>query len=259
MFFSCVCIFKMLSFSSHRRATACSVSFRQLKNNSSFFLLQQRLDWFSWANVFSHTRFKAKECRQALNTGKAANVCILETVGEQSQKNANVYEKLNALEHQAEICNRVSLVIPHERHKTTGKLLALEQHTTDGVESNTAQSNVFLNNVVNIAVKSWVLRTSFCRRQLFFFPSPVRSVNSFIPDIRGGGKILKESNRVKWGSCLCPWLLSRSECACVWSVKVIGASERLKIPVTLEFKLCVNPPRGPVISCFTRHYVLNVR
>lgn len=77
-----------------------------------------------------------------------------ETAGEQSPKNANVYEKLNALEHRAEICNRVSLVILHERHETTRKLLPLERHTTDGVESNTAQSNVFLNNVVNIAVKS---------------------------------------------------------------------------------------------------------
>lgn len=98
--------------------------------------------------------FKAKECREELNTEKAVNFYILETVGEQSPKNANVYKKLNALEHRAEICNRVSLVILHERHKTTGKLLPLEQHTTDGVESNTAQSNVFLNNVVNIAVKS---------------------------------------------------------------------------------------------------------
>lgn len=93
-------------------------------------------------------------CHRRLNTEMSEHFCTLETAGEQSQKNANVYEKLNALEHRAEICNRVSLVILHERHETRRKLLPLERHTTDGVESNTAQSNVFLNNVVNIAVKS---------------------------------------------------------------------------------------------------------
>lgn len=77
-----------------------------------------------------------------------------ETTGEQSLKNANVYEKLNAREHRAEICNRVSLVILHERHGTARKLLPIEQHTTAGVERNTAQSNVVLNNVANIAGES---------------------------------------------------------------------------------------------------------
>ncbi len=66
--------------------------------------------------------FRGKE----LNVEMAVDFCILETAGEQSPKNANVYEKLNALEHRAEICNRVSLVILHERHKTTRKLLPLE-------------------------------------------------------------------------------------------------------------------------------------
>ncbi len=66
--------------------------------------------------------FTARE----LDIETAVHFCILETAEEQSLKNANVYEKLNALEHRAEICNRVSLVILHERHKTTGKLLPLE-------------------------------------------------------------------------------------------------------------------------------------
>ena len=44
----------------------------------------------------------------------AVHLYILETAREQSPKNANVYEKLNALEHRAEICNRVSLVMLHE-------------------------------------------------------------------------------------------------------------------------------------------------
>lgn len=114
--------------------------------------------------------------RDELNTEEALKLSILETVREQSPKNANVYEKLNALEHRAEIGNRVSLVIQKERHETTGKLLPLERHTTDGVESNTAQSNVFLNNVVNIAAESRVLRTSFCRRQLFIFPLSLSEV-----------------------------------------------------------------------------------
>lgn len=43
MFFSCVCIFKMLSFSSHRRATACSVSFRQLKKQLFFLFITAKV------------------------------------------------------------------------------------------------------------------------------------------------------------------------------------------------------------------------
>lgn len=62
--------------------------------------------------------FRGKE----LDAEMAVDFCILETAGEQSPKNANVYEKLNALERRAEICNRVSLVIPHERHETTREI-----------------------------------------------------------------------------------------------------------------------------------------
>lgn len=58
----------------------------------------------------------------------------MEMAGKQSLKNANVYEKLNALERRAEICNRVSLIIQRRRAMTTGKLLPLEEHTTDDVE-----------------------------------------------------------------------------------------------------------------------------
>ena len=199
---------------------------------------------------------KWHQSQRALNTETAVHFCILETAGKQSLKNANVYEKLNALEHGAQICNRVSLVILHEQAKTTRKLLPLELHTTDGVESNTAQRNVFLNNVVNIAVKRWVCRTGFCRQQLspplppFPFP-PVRSVNSFIPDIRSCRKILKETNRVKWGLCLYPWLQSVLF-VCVWAVGggggVIGASERLKPSVTSESKTYVNHPSHSSVS-----------
>lgn len=98
--------------------------------------------------------FKAGERDRKQSSEMAVHFCILETAGEQSPKNGDAYERLNALERRAEICNRVSLVILHERRGTAGKLLPLERHTTDGVESNTAQSNVFLNNVANIAVKS---------------------------------------------------------------------------------------------------------
>lgn len=55
--------------------------------------------------------FKAKECERELKTELAEHFCTSETAGEQSLKNTNVYAKLNALEHRAEICNRVSLVI----------------------------------------------------------------------------------------------------------------------------------------------------
>lgn len=53
--------------------------------------------FFSYSEMISG--FKANEREEELNTEKAVNFCILETVGEQSLKNANVYEKLNALEH----------------------------------------------------------------------------------------------------------------------------------------------------------------
>lgn len=47
-------------------------------------------------------------------------------------------------------------------------------------------------------------------------------------------------------------MTSESVCVCVggglWGV--IGASERLKIPVNFESKLCVNSPLEPVVSCF---------
>lgn len=79
---------------------------------------------------------------------------ILKPAGEQSERNANIYEELNALEQRAGICNRVSLVTRHERREATGKLLPLERRTTDGAESHTAYGNVFFNNVVKIAVKS---------------------------------------------------------------------------------------------------------
>lgn len=40
-----------------------------------------------------------KELSNELKTEMGVHLCILETAGEQSLKNANVYEKLNALEH----------------------------------------------------------------------------------------------------------------------------------------------------------------
>lgn len=51
-----------------------------------------------------------RESEREINTGDGR------AAGEQSVKNANIYEKINALEHQAEICNRVSLVILRVRH-----------------------------------------------------------------------------------------------------------------------------------------------
>lgn len=54
------------------------------------------------------------------------------------------------------------------------------------------------HNVVNIAVKepNERLAPASADSGLFFFFF-VRSANSFIPDIRGSGKILKETNHVK--------------------------------------------------------------
>lgn len=94
---------------------------------------------------------------------------MLETAGKQSPQKANVPENIEHQNIEREILSRVC-------HHLSGAL-------------QTAQTSVSLNNVVNVAVP----------HASFSADSPVRSVNSFIPDIRGGGEILKETNRVKRG------------------------------------------------------------
>lgn len=79
-------------------------------------------------------------------------------------------------------------------NQTRGKLLPLEQLATDGVESNMAQSNTFLNNVVNVAVKGSAVASAYSNSVFFFCTPPVRSANSFILDIRVCSK--KSSKRL---------------------------------------------------------------
>lgn len=66
------------------------------------------------------------------------------------------------------------------------------------LESNISTNPALAHNVVNIAER---LTPAFADSGFFFFFFSffilVRSVNSFIPDIRGCGKILKETNHVK--------------------------------------------------------------
>lgn len=150
----------------------------------------------------------------------AVDFCILGAAGEQSLKNANVYEKLNALEHRAGdlqssfACNTARETRHYGKIATTWAAhyrwcLRATQHK--------AMCFLIMWWILQWKAECFVLASADCSFFFFFFFFSCQKCELLSsPDIRGCGKILKETNRVKWGLCLYLWLLN--VCVCVWTV-----------------------------------------
>lgn len=131
--------------------------------------------------------------------------CILEKL----PKKADVYEKPSTRENMEQSGDQQSSFLVMLWHETTGKLLPLERSVTDVFGEQHKHKPALAHNVVNIAVKepSERLAPASADSGLFFFLSSPSSSSLSLseaqtlssPDIRGSGKILKETNHVKWG------------------------------------------------------------